>query len=440
MKKIYLTMVGLVAFGTAFSQNAFSVKKPSAAQIVTNPHKKSASSLAKTSAVGNHLVRSVFAEGVINLNAFTSGTEYNVYANPIFMDSTVVSSSSAGVSNVFNMKAGATFDPVSIFSDPAGSGNPFATASDAYTVDSLFIGIAYSQVSTSFSVVDTLVVEMAWGSPTLTTVYQSLSIASQTPALVFRTPKMNSSLLQGNRSFFTAPASNYRRFKVPLTSADTAGSVKDVANNGYVIIPGINQVIAAGNIVTVGYTYKPGSAVAPGSIVQAYTGGAAQNANGIIGYLYSDPSTTSNYRFYDPTSFSGGNDYIPKQRYGLFTGGQAFLNTCALPNTEGSWDIGFSVTKSTPTKIDELAKNTFGLTQNMPNPYSNESVVSYNLAKDVNSAVFTVTDVMGRVVSSENVGTTTGSHSVKLGAYAAGVYYYSLNVDGNVTTKKMIVE
>lgn len=47
---------------------------------------------------------------------------------------------------------------------------------------------------------------------------------------------------------------------------------------------------------------------------------------------------------------------------------------------------------------------------------------------------------MGRVVTSEKVATTAGTHSVKLGAYAAGVYYYSINADGNVTTKKMIVE
>ncbi len=440
MKKIYLTMAGLIAFGAGYSQNAFSVKKPTASQIVANPHKKSTNTLSKTSAVGNHLVRSIFAEGVINLNGYTSGVEYNVYVNPIFMDSTVVSSSSSGLSNVFNMKAGATFDPVSTYSDPSGSGSPFLTASDAYTVDSLWIGIGYSQVPASYSVVDTLVVEMAWGLPSNTGVFQSLTISSQTPALVFRTPKMNSSASHGNVSFFTAPATNYKKFKVALTSADTAGSVKDVANNGYIIIPNVNQNIPAGNIVTVGYTYKPGSTVAPGSIIQQYTGGAAQNANGIVGYLYSDPSTTSMYRFYDATSFSGGNDYIPKQRYGMFTGGQAFLNTCALPNTEGSWDIGFSVTKNTTIGVAELTKNGFVLGQNTPNPFANGSTVSFQLAKDVNSAVFTVTDVMGRVVSSEKVGTTVGSHTVKLGSYAAGIYYYSLNVDGNVTTKKMIVE
>jgi hypothetical protein len=47
---------------------------------------------------------------------------------------------------------------------------------------------------------------------------------------------------------------------------------------------------------------------------------------------------------------------------------------------------------------------------------------------------------MGRIITSEKVATTTGSHTVKLGTYAAGVYYYSLNIDGNITTKKMIVE
>lgn len=102
-------------------------------------------------------------------------------------------------------------------------------------------------------------------------------------------------------------------------------------------------------------------------------------------------------------------------------------------------DIGYKL-RVASVGINELEQKGFALGQNLPNPYTNSSVVSYELAKDVKSAVFTVTDVMGRVISSENVGTTTGTHSVKLNSYAAGVYYYSLNVDGNVTTKKMIVE
>ena len=90
--------------------------------------------------------------------------------------------------------------------------------------------------------------------------------------------------------------------------------------------------------------------------------------------------------------------------------------------------------------IKENSSSVIALSQNTPNPFTKESTVNVSLVKDAASAVFTVTDVMGRIISSEKVGTTKGNHSVKLGAYAAGLYYYSLNVDGNVATKKMIVE
>ena len=49
-----------------------------------------------------------------------------------------------------------------------------------------------------------------------------------------------------------------------------------------------------------------------------------------------------------------------------------------------------------------------------------------------------LTNLLGEMVIKTKL--DKGNHSVKLGAYAAGLYYYSLNVDGNVATKKMIVE
>lgn len=96
---------------------------------------------------------------------------------------------------------------------------------------------------------------------------------------------------------------------------------------------------------------------------------------------------------------------------------------------------------NTITGVKDLDQNS-GVTlgQNIPNPFTKESTVRYQLATDANSAVFTVTDVMGRVVSTEKADTSKGSHAIKLGAYAAGLYYYSLNVDGKVSTRKMIVE
>ncbi len=49
--------------------------------------------------------------------------------------------------------------------------------------------------------------------------------------------------------------------------------------------------------------------------------------------------------------------------------------------------------------------------------------ISYGIAKDVNSALFKVTNVMSCVVSSQNIETSTKTHAVKLGANTAGVYY-----------------
>jgi len=90
--------------------------------------------------------------------------------------------------------------------------------------------------------------------------------------------------------------------------------------------------------------------------------------------------------------------------------------------------------------INELESKGFALNQNVPNPFSKDATISYQLIKDANSVTFTVTDIMGRVISSEKANANTGTHTVKLGSYAAGVYYYTLNVDGKTITKKMIAE
>jgi Secretion system C-terminal sorting domain len=434
MKKIYLTLAGLATFGSIYSQEAIGARKPAPSQIIANPHAAKTNNVAaKTTGGPGHVTNSIFAENVIDLKQLTSGTDFNVYANPIYMDSTVVTSSSSGTSNVFNMKAGANFDPKSIYWN--GLGTQLLTSADPYTVDSVWLGLRYEKVN--FAVNDTLIVEFAWAPPATATVYQALTINSQTPALVFRCPKVSANALSGDKSYFTAPAANYKKIKRVLTNADTSR----FANNGYIIIPNVNQLVPAGNIFSTAYTYKPGSTVPAGSIVHQYTGGSAQTHNGIIAFLYSDPASTSNYAFYDPTSFSTGLDYSTKQRYNLYTGGSAFLNTTTLPLTEGGWDIGFSVSwANSSVGVKELQNNGFTLSQNVPNPTSGTSTVSYQLVKEAGSVIFTVTDVMGRIISSEKAASSTGAHTISLGSYAAGVYYYSISVDGKSITKKMIAQ
>jgi len=102
--------------------------------------------------------------------------------------------------------------------------------------------------------------------------------------------------------------------------------------------------------------------------------------------------------------------------------------------------IDFSIHATSSVGVKELEAKGFSLGQNTPNPFNGQSTVTYTIDKEATSAVFTVTDVMGRVISTEKADASKGTHTITLGNHSAGVYYYSLNVDGKVTTKKMIAQ
>jgi hypothetical protein len=94
-----------------------------------------------------------------------------------------------------------------------------------------------------------------------------------------------------------------------------------------------------------------------------------------------------------------------------------------------------------PTSVNEFV-NGAKFSQNAPNPFGTVTTINYELQ---NSAKVTlnVYDVTGKKVIEQNQGDlTAGKHSVKVNAenLAAGVYYYSLKVNENVTSSmKMVV-
>jgi hypothetical protein len=199
MKKFYFSLASLVLCGTVIGQNALQLTKRSyAGHEIANPHPvKNNNNQAKVAGGPGHLVRGILADKLIDVNSYTQGADFQVYANVVFMDSTVTNSDASGTDNVFNMKAGATFDPVS---DYWGGGTKILTANDAYTVDSLWIGCRYARIN--HAVVDTLIVEFAWGPPTLTSAWTVLTLPTVTPALSFLAPKTTSATAHGNKSFF----------------------------------------------------------------------------------------------------------------------------------------------------------------------------------------------------------------------------------------------
>lgn len=300
-----------------------------------------------------------------------------------------------------------------------------------YELDSVSVGYIYERVGTS-TVADTLIFQVIAENHALD--YDLTDFSYQ---------DITYSYASNDLSGMTV----LKKVKYPLNIADTCsgGLYKQIK----VATPGVS--IAAGKKVGCVISFKAGYSYTTTDVL---IGDATNAATKNVFFIYSsEQNGDGGGAGTDPTYYGIFQDYTSDMnmsyildqsvRYNTNANGWNgyFLPTYAYttPFAYETHDIGYKVTV-VATSINELEQKGFALGQNAPNPFTSSSSVSYELAKDVKSAVFTVTDVMGRVISSEKVGTTTGTHSVKLNSYAAGVYYYSLNVDGNLTTKKMIVE
>ncbi|MDR3218552.1 MAG: tail fiber domain-containing protein [Dysgonamonadaceae bacterium] len=92
--------------------------------------------------------------------------------------------------------------------------------------------------------------------------------------------------------------------------------------------------------------------------------------------------------------------------------------------------------------ISELDNRNGALQQNAPNPFNQSTLIQYTLPQTYSSAQIVIVDNGGRTIKHIPVSGSgrTNSISVEAGLFpAAGVYYYSLYVDGNlVDTKKMV--
>ena len=87
-----------------------------------------------------------------------------------------------------------------------------------------------------------------------------------------------------------------------------------------------------------------------------------------------------------------------------------------------------------------ISNNGLGL-RNQPNPFSKSTVISWQQVTD-DQVKIKVFDFMGKeVIALIDAHMTSGEHQVTFNATVlpAGVYYYQLQVNANVETKKMIV-
>lgn len=449
MKKIYSLLVLTGCAAAAFGQNA-SVVSPFEKQAYA-PKSHKPTHQATTMSGGAISGRFDMGYSLITFNGVqpsdissgSGGAKVGIYVQPSFCDSTTQSSFSSGNSYISTMKFGSTFDPRSPIYDQV-TYNPLFAPTDAYYLDTVWVGCFYKRKTAD---IDTLQVEIVWGDTTATSVFGRWSYASPYAYYgTFVTPKYaTSNTQQGNTARLTAPAANRIVIKKPLTDADTTF----LQTTDYFPIPvngAMGQLIPANNIVSVNGTYIPGQAsYSVGTVSYSGSGTSPQTMNGFAAIVYdqnspSQPVAGSDY-FDDYGKGKNYSQFLSKrQRYGTETPSTSIFTNTMRASIASSYWIDFSIHGTSTVGINELEKNGFELGQNMPNPYSNQSTVRYQLAKDAKSVTFKVTDMMGRVLSESNEPASSGVHAVNLGAYSAGVYYYSLTVDGRATTKKMIVQ
>lgn len=445
MKKIYLS-ISAVAIALCSMAQESSILKPAAKQsYVPKTAVKSTVKNKKVSVTSSFQGRFDPSYSLPAAHGTDmSGTTYGVYVAPIYCDTTT-KSSFASVSTITDQFLGVNFDPKSIIFDP--SFLPLLEPTDAYYLDTVWIGGVYQRRGNFVD--DTLIVNIVWGDTANASVFGSFSYASAPMSTwgKYKSPKYTTVAgVAGDQIKYSAPSTNKLTFKHILTKEDST-YMADVSDYLPIVVNGLSgQLIPNDNIINCGFSFNAGGTHLDGEVSWASSTAAAPGTVSgwaAVEYAQDEPVVAALSDIIDGyDDFGTGKNYptfiTNDGRYGQESG--IFLSAARTAYYWGYW-IDFSIHYDASTvKVNELERTGFSLNQNIPNPFTKESTVKYTLAKDASSAVFTVTDVMGRIISSEKVSATTGNHSVKLGAYAAGLYYYSLNVDGNVTSKKMIVE
>ena len=446
MKKIYSLIATLSISSVLLAQSPVNTMHESTIDLMPSAKKIPSKGALKASSTG-FSGRFDPAYGVMTLNGVldaeigsgSTGTKVGMFVTGTNCDSTLKTSFSTTSNYITTHKFGMNFDPIYSIALDQVNFAPLLTLTETMFLDTVWVGNFYQRV-TNYN--DTLMVEIVWGDSTNTNVYAPFSFSAPSNYMgTFLGPKYNSSAAQGSASFLTAPALNKKVIKYVLTDADTT-----VTNNtGYLpVLAGgaTGLMIPAGSIVSAVATFIPGEPNVPvGSIsYNPGAGSAPQTTNGMVARLYvqNSPATpVAGSNWFDDVAV-GKNHTVysfKRERYGM-TGFFPGLRS----SSSRAYMMDFSITVPVPQSVKEIEKNGFALGQNTPNPFTTNSTIKYALLKDATSAVFTITDVTGRIVSSEKVSANSGAHTISLGVYAAGLYYYSLNVDGNVTTKKMIVE
>lgn len=450
MKKIYLSLLAGMAFcGAVFGQSAAQYQP---VKIVKNPRPVRTAAPDQAPKPFAYWVDPVgdmmYYKGVKIYESDPNNNVVGGFVSPLFCDSTVkyYDSSNKLFTNSSNFQ-GSVLDPQSQYLLEMAGGDPIVTAADPYNLDTLqILGRYYITDSTK---TDSLHVYIQWGKPNDKTVFtrQRMSDLFGPTLFTWKDSVLGANVkgasgTPGPVVTSAAPATNYKLIRYALKKTDAVKASDNYAVYINVKVDGVT--IPAGNVVSMYYTYVPQAGSTKLDDVFYTFGTSLRTVNGYGAQVWQQKSpaivTDADWQDYmvDPsTKNSGGLSYSKTARYALNT----FRKDVVYGYPISVPIVNYKISGFTTVGITEHTSN-FSLSQNAPNPFSNETTIAYSLktpAKNVSLFIYNVAGVKVFERAQTNQGTGQYSVEVNNSNFASGIYFYTLNVDGNQITKKMVV-
>lgn len=323
-------------------------------------------------------------------------------------------------------------DPKFNSADYAGEGQ--IRRVDPYKVDSVEILGIYERAPSKASVVDTLIVSMAYGSGGTT----DLDI------FYFASPDIISNYgdtvrfasTDQNVGTFIAKGSNVWSKKIPLTAANA----NDTLSNGFNVwrlAPNLN--VPAGNLVAMTVTFKSGDTWTPFMDTIRKAGATTSNYNHFRFVAFEE--TAGAFQSYQKNYYNAsglmlqdttdwGGTYVPSYAFTSATWSIEHYWWFYKLHCPTCWTVGVDDV----TNINNL--NVF------PNPSNSEVNFNFGLNEAAKNVSIQITNTIGQVVKNINVGRAQGSvnQKVNVSDLSSGLYIYTIDVDGQKTSNKLMVK
>ncbi len=249
-----------------------------------------------------------------------------------------------------------------------------------------------------------------------------------------------------NTPYSTPWSAEYRVHALASLHCDPALISKETAISEYVDIdnialiridkPVFGQIDAVGNNINIEVTLENKSDVTSYSNVNIHAriedskGNVRANVSGTV----TEAIGTS-----DTKSYTFDSSYpVPEDSVYYIT---VFIDQQAKDNYRNDDTIRTKRTTDYNVGIESINPSTISMSQNVPNPAGSITSITYSTPAS-GKVIFTISSINGQVLYNKSIESELGIHSIDMNVshLAAGIYFYSMEFNGQRITKRMSIK